>query len=129
MLVHILGAKCSPCCASYALKKCAEDADPTRISSDTISTILNEFYMDDLIKSVDEENQGTSLVTELREVTKAKGFRLTKFNSTSSEVLECLPSSERAPTKTEFNPDEQDLKRALGVKWKMKEDVFTFESN
>ena len=51
MLVHIFGAKDSPCCAPYALKRIAED-HRMDLSVDAVETIIRDFYVDDLLKSV-----------------------------------------------------------------------------
>ena len=126
MLVHILGATCSPCCASYALKRTAKD-NLQEFSKDTISTVEKDFYMDDLIKSVETVTKGRSLVQELSKLMFKGGFHLTKFNSTSPEVLEALPQSEKGKA-IAFDPD-KSVRRALGVIWSINEDTFTFSSD
>jgi hypothetical protein len=40
MMVHIFGATCSPCCASFALKKTARD-NADDFTSETIKTVEN----------------------------------------------------------------------------------------
>ena len=51
MLVHLFGPSSSPCCASFALKKTAND---NKASFDvlTIVTVNRNFYVDDCLKSV-----------------------------------------------------------------------------
>ena len=51
MLVHLFGAKSSPSCASFALKKTAED-NKTDFDVETIDTANRNFYVDDCVKSV-----------------------------------------------------------------------------
>ena len=78
MLVHIFGATCSPTCCSHALKKSGRDAE---CSAMTYETIIKNFYMDDLFKSVELEEAAIQLAKELVSVLKSTGFRLCKFVS------------------------------------------------
>lgn len=50
MLVHIFGAVSSPSCASFALRRTAEDN--LHIRSQVTDTIKQNFYVDDCLKSV-----------------------------------------------------------------------------
>ena len=84
MLVHIMGATCSPTCANYALKRCARDRQE-QFDPNTIETVLRSFYVDDLVKSVQSVEIGQPLVKELIELTKLGGNRLTK----SVTILNC----------------------------------------
>ena len=56
MLVHIFGAKDSPTCANFSFKQCAEDCKE-EFPVEVMETIIRDFYMDDLIKSVDEDEK------------------------------------------------------------------------
>ena len=56
MLVHIFGATDSPCCASYALKRAAID-QTDNFPEEVTNAVLKEFYVDDLLSSVQTENQ------------------------------------------------------------------------
>lgn len=48
MTVHLFGATLSPSCASYALRKCAEN-NHACFSPETTSTVLRNFYVDDCL--------------------------------------------------------------------------------
>jgi len=50
MMVHLFGAKSSPACASYALRKVADDNE-THASQETLETVRDSFYVDDCLKS------------------------------------------------------------------------------
>ncbi|XP_066928372.1 uncharacterized protein [Clytia hemisphaerica] len=83
MLVHIMGATCSPTCANYALKRCARDHlgdfDPS-----TIETILRSFYVDDLLKSSSTKRGILSVVSSLYD---PLGF-LSPFTTTAKMILQ-----------------------------------------
>ena len=54
MLVHLFGAKLSPSCANYALRRTAEDGKD-RSSPKTVTTVLENFYFDDCLASTSDE--------------------------------------------------------------------------
>lgn len=64
MLVHLFGASSSPCCASFALKKTAND-NKTSFDVLTIETVNHNFYVDDCLKSVSTVPEAHRLVSQL----------------------------------------------------------------
>ena len=84
--------------------------------------------MDELIKSVDEEEVGVKLVQVLCLITETGGFNLHKFNSNSQRIVDSIPIEKRAKNIKNVI-DDREIARALGVKWDLKSDQFTFFSN
>ena len=125
MLVHIFGARDSPCCANFALQKAARD-NSSEFCKITIDNIFRNFYVDDLLKSCRTTGEGRSLAKELVDLLKISGFRLTKFSSNSDEILDSLPSTEvsSSPSSIQFNPE--SFERALGIRWDIRSDEFSF---
>jgi len=69
MLVHCLfGAKSSPSCASFALRKVADDNE-THASPVTVLTVKRNFYVDNCLKSVKgvTENDEFEIKVELKQ--------------------------------------------------------------
>lgn len=64
MEVHLFGATSSPSCANYALRRCADDNDH-QFDAVVVSTIINNFYVDDCLKSVSSVDQAISLYHDL----------------------------------------------------------------
>lgn len=90
MEVHLFGATSSPSCASYALRRCAEDN--TRLfDADTINSVLQNFYVDDCLKSVKSANMAVSFYHNLKAVCQRGGFRLNKWISNNRTVLTAIP--------------------------------------
>ena len=126
MKVHMFGTISSPSCANYALRKTA--VDNREIYGDqVIDTLLKNFYVDDMIKSVDDKSTMVCLVQEVQDVCESGGFNLVKFVSNSREVLKSIPLERHAPhvalqdlTKT------LPIERALGVVWCVENDTFGF---
>ena len=57
----------------------------------TYETVIRAFYVDDCLKSLFSEEDAIFLAKELIDMLKLGGFRLTKFMSNSSTVLDALP--------------------------------------
>ena len=56
MAVHLFGGLWSPSCASFALRKTVEDHRHEH-SPETVETVLENFYVDDILKSVKTEDE------------------------------------------------------------------------
>jgi hypothetical protein len=67
MKVHIFGAVSSPSCANYALKKCADDNEH-RYDNEVTDTIRNYFYVDDLVKSMEREDEAVKLERNVKKL-------------------------------------------------------------
>ena len=88
MRSHVFGAKSSPCCAAYALRKVASDNE---IDSDVdaIQTIRSNIYVDDLCKTCPTEQDAFELVTQLRQLLLAEGFGSPSFFLVRKYLVEC----------------------------------------
>ena len=65
MVVHIFGATSSPSCANFALQQCARD-NVGKFKTETITTVLRNFYVDDCLKSVEDEEEALTLAKDLK---------------------------------------------------------------
>ena len=102
MTVHIFGKNDSPCCCNYALQRSVYDQN----TNDAIKECVEEnFYMDDFLKSLTSEKYLLDLCVKLIEVLSNGGFRLTKWITNSSLVLNNLPMSEISSKCFDFNED------------------------
>ena len=64
MLVHIFGATSSPCCSNKALRQTADEHED-KYDSEAAETVRRNFYVDDLLKSVQTTDQATALAVKL----------------------------------------------------------------
>ena len=76
---HIFGAKDSPTCANYALRRTAVDNQDRY--PDAAYAVLNNFSKDDYLGSVKNPETALMLSRSLVELLKLGGFNLTKFIS------------------------------------------------
>lgn len=126
MLVHLFGAKSSPSCANFALKKTARD-HALDFDPQTVDTVYSNFYVDDCLKSVATVNQAKHLSRQLCELLSRGGFRLTKWMSNSKELLESIPETERASSVRNLDFENPLMERTLGVSWDVNKDTFGFK--
>ena len=86
MKVHVFGAASSPACANYALQQTAKDND-FLFPQDVIATVLENFYMDDCLQSVNSAEEAIRMSDELSQLLKKGRFNLTKWLSNSDRVI------------------------------------------
>ena len=126
MLVHLFGASSSPCCASFALKKTAND-NKAGFDVLTIDTVNCNFYVDDCLKSVPTVPEAHRLVSQLSNLLAQGGFHLTKWISNCREVLKSIPPSERAPSIRDLDLEDLPMDCALGTQWDVERDTHSFK--
>ena len=120
MNTHLQGSTSSPSCSNFALKQTAFDGK-NDFSAVATETLKKNFYVDDLLKSMENIEMATSLITEVSKLCHSGGFQLTKFSSNFPEVLESVPESQR---KNSTSLSE----RVLGVEWLFDNDTFHFNT-
>ena len=125
MLVHLFGATSSPSCASFALKKTAND-NKNGFDVQTIDTVNRNFYVDDCLKSVPVAEEAIKLVDQLPRLLARGGFHLKKWVCNRREVLDKIPSQERYPSVMDLDFGDQQKDRALGIEWNILNDSLGF---
>ncbi|XP_074641172.1 uncharacterized protein LOC141898924 [Tubulanus polymorphus] len=125
MIVHIFGAKDSPSCANYALKRSALD-NALEFSDLAVNSVIRDFYVDDFLKSVPGDEAAVQLASEVTEVLLRGGFHLTKWMASSKNVLMQIPQAERANPSLDLDFSELPIERTLGIKWNAQIDCFVF---
>lgn len=125
--VHLFGAASSPSCCNFALKQTAEDTEPQSRPL-VAETIRRNFYVDDCLRSVKDEQTAIELIQSLHQACAHGGFNLTKFISNSRAVLESVPTEKRSKEAKNFDlgHDRLPVERALGIQWCVESDVFEF---
>ncbi|XP_068741689.1 uncharacterized protein [Montipora capricornis] len=89
MLKHLFGATSSPYVANLCLKKTMELYDGNDLA--VTYTVDCNMYVDDLIKSVDTEEDAIILVKNLRGLLERGGFHLIKWYRNSERIMESVP--------------------------------------
>ena len=128
MQVHIFGATDSPCCVNYALQQAAMDT----VNDEELQakqTVLENFYVDDMLKSVDDVKTAVDLVHNITNLLGRKGFTLTKWMSSSKEVLSQIQQTSKSHPELNLDLDNLPVQRTLGVCWDVQNDRFFFNIN
>ncbi|WP_204107624.1 hypothetical protein, partial [Streptococcus dysgalactiae] len=124
MNVHPFGATSSPFCANFALRRTVED-NQTSFSPSLAVVVKDNFYVDDCLFSVQIIKEAKLLVKDLGDMLKRGGFHLTKWLSNCLEVVPDLPNNAVRTTKADVELQTAN-QRALGVRWYVPDDCFTF---
>ena len=127
MTVHLFGAASSPSCANFALRQTVKD-NKICFNSEVMSTIENNFYVDDCLKSLETEQNAVDLTKDLTRVCHKGGFHPTKWVSKSRAVLSHIPKEDRVTEMNELDLDRDKLptERTLGLLWCVESDTFRF---
>ena len=127
LTVHPFGAKSSPACVNYALRKTAEDFG-NNFNIRASEALMNNFYVDNLLKATFDEESCIEFVQDIISLCKMGGFRLNQWMSNSKHVLSSIPTTERDVSVSSLDLYRDDLptERALGVHWALNDDCFTF---
>ena len=130
MQVHLFGGKSSPSVVNYCMRKTADDHE-LNYSELAINTLRRSFYMDDMIRSVKSVEDAKDLIPEMQKLLQEGGFDLGKFMSTSREVIETVPEEKRAKSLQNLDLNDCSLPQesALGLKWNVEGDYFTYSIN
>ncbi len=128
MAVHVFGAVSSPSIANYALQKTAID-NRASYSKEATDAVAHNFYVDDFCKSCSSEHEAQVLAQDMKDLLAEGGFRLTKWTSSSRQVLNSIPQEERSKEVKNLRIDQDILPpdRTLGVLWCVESDTFSFE--
>ena len=128
MCVQLFGATSSPSCASFALRRTAEDGKE-RAPSEVTEAILNNFHDDDCLILVPLDKHAVALAKDLRTLCLSGGFHLTKWTSNSRVLLMSIPKEDRASEvkDLDLNNDQLPMERPLGVQWCTNSDTFKFK--
>nr|XP_054770423.1 uncharacterized protein LOC129278240 [Lytechinus pictus] len=128
MCVHLFGGTWSPSVCSFALRHTAEEhrAD---FSSKVLDVVSRNFYVDDCLVSCKTESDAIDLVAKLMLLLNKGGFQLTKWVSSSPDVIESVPVEDRAKNIVglDLNRDALPVERALGVTWDVEQDCITYK--
>ena len=119
------GVSASPYLAVKTLQRTARDHGGDYPSA--THHILHSFYVDDFLGGADSTQEAVQLFHQLREVLLKGGFNLTKWRSSSKEVLQQIPAELQEPTliKDFTSMQSPTISKALGLVWDADRDVMS----
>ena len=90
MCVHVFEGTSSPSCCNFALKQTLTD-NIEEFGSAAAQTLQRDFYVDGMLKSVENQEVAIKLVKNVFGMCQKGGFKVTNFISNSREVLTTIP--------------------------------------
>ena len=111
-----------PFIANFELKKAGADKKDI-IYSSVVTSIDQDFYIGDFLKSGNSEEHLTRIIKTVISVLKESGFRLTKFVSNNQDILNQLPETEILNNKAiAEQSDQESTHKTLGILWNVNSD-------
>lgn len=86
---------------------------------------LQDFYVDDILSGDSQESAAKELQSQLISMLNKGGFKLRKWSSNSSELLENIPVEDKDDQLLKLPLDES--RKSLGITWSPREDSFYFQ--
>ena len=119
------GVSASPYLAVKTLQQTAKDHGEEY--PEVTNHILHSFYVDDFLGGADSIQAAHELYTRMRSVLAKGGFNLTKWRSSSKEVLQFIPShlQEVSHLKDSTSLQAPTISKALGLVWDSERDVMS----
>ena len=112
---HIFGAKDSPTCANYALQRTTRDN--AKLYPEAAKAVLEDFYMDDYLDSVESSEKAINRSKELVHLLHLGGFKLTNFVSNVPNLADRIDDSSQSTEPNVIVPCQEDSSHVLGLKW------------
>ncbi|XP_071576350.1 uncharacterized protein [Temnothorax nylanderi] len=125
MLTVVFGLTCSPFLAIACLLKLAAEG---KASYPLAAAILEEsVYVDDVVASVDSEEEARELQQQLQALLGAAGFELRKWASSHPSILANLSPELCSRSLLSFESPEEQFLKVLGLRWYPQTDDFGFQ--
>ena len=129
MCVHVFGGVSSGACSNYALRRTAT-GNENKYGKDAAETLKNNFYVDDMLKSVENDDKAIRLMKDVKSMYQEGGFNLPNFASNSKRVLESfLGKGRKLGIKNSDLLGSLRKERALGVLRNVENDTLGFKVN
>lgn len=123
MMVLIFGASLSPTCAAYVLRHIVKDHPEY---ADVAELVVKKFYVDNYLDSFETVEEGIETCRRLRELLFLGGFVLGQLATSTREILQSVPASDRANPDLNVDLDDLPIHRTLGLEWSGEDDSFFF---
>lgn len=116
------GASCSPAVAQFVKNSNAEkftDKYPRAVQA-----IVKNHYVDDLLDSVDDEQEAIELIQQVRHIHAQANFEIRGWKSNSKKVMTDFGEAEDKVSL--LKEDEMQIDKVLGMWWRRSTDVLTY---
>ena len=122
MTSHASGGVSCASVTAYALRRTIDDYP--ECDEAIIDAVRNSFYVDDCLKSVENDIDAIKVIEGRQALLFKRGFKLTKFVINHEELLDKVPIEDRGKDVKDLQADMSS--KALVVKWNVKVDESYF---
>ena len=112
---HIFGAKDLPTCANYALQRTA--SDNAKEYPEASKDVLENFYMDDYLDSVESPERALIRSKELVHLLHLGRFKHIKFVSNVPDLVDRIDGSAQSTEPKVIVSSKEESMHVLGLKW------------
>ncbi|XP_058456935.1 uncharacterized protein LOC131434288 [Malaya genurostris] len=122
--VMTFGACCSPSTAQYVKNYNAQRFQkeyPTAVNA-----IINQHYVDDMLISVESEEEAIRIVRDVQRIHRSAGFEMRNWTSNSTKVISAMNETGLVEKGLSIG-DEHITEKVLGMWWNTSTDCFTFK--
>ncbi|XP_062702149.1 uncharacterized protein LOC134285445 [Aedes albopictus] len=124
LCVMTFGACCSPSCAQY-VKNINADRFIDKYPA-AVETIQKRHYVDDMLESVEAEDEAIALAQDVKLIHAAGGFEIRNWLSNFQRVMAALKENSTADKDMDLN-NELATEKILGMWWRTSTDSFTYK--
>ncbi|XP_055632506.1 uncharacterized protein LOC129772981 [Toxorhynchites rutilus septentrionalis] len=124
LLVMPFGVCCSPSIAQYV-----KNTNAKRFEQDypnAVHAIINKHYVDDMLVSVETEEEAIILAKNVKRIHKAGGFEMRNWLSNSPKVVTALHETDTTEKNLSIG-NEVTTEKVLGMWWDTAKDCFTYK--
>ena len=90
--------------------------------------VRESFYVDDGLPSLQTKQEAILLQRQLHDLFATGGFKLHKWDSNSTEVLNSIPQEIRSSQTTSKLGDSDNFVKTLGIEYNLNQDYFRFST-
>ena len=125
MKVHIFGASSSPGCATFGLRKLAQDYSKT--CKEASDFVLNNFYVDDGLLSSDSREEIERIICHSRQLCSLGNLELHRFVINDQNISVDAKCENKIPgNPVNLSLEDPTIERVLGIQWCVDLDTIQF---
>ncbi|XP_062700371.1 uncharacterized protein LOC134284887 [Aedes albopictus] len=114
--------------APFLATRCLKELSTQGAADFPLAALIlgKDFYVDDMLTGVDDEEEGDELCNQLLELLHSAGFSLRKWASNSSAVLSKIPAELRDERSTLSLDSLSSPIKTLGIQWHPSTDTYSY---
>ena len=122
------GLRCIPSIAGFSMLYTAEKNIPD-VFPDVTSRVMRDMFVEDFITGVDSIEDGKRVIYGVSKLLSSTGFKLTKWNASSKDILSTVATEDLAPSRRDISEKQAEsqtygVQTTIGLIWDTNTDEF-----